>query len=57
MAIIHEQIIIVKISKLTKAHSVPEDLVSSDLISAIQELSEQLVDAGCVVEIEIPGQS
>jgi hypothetical protein len=57
MAKIHEQIITVKISKLVKSNSEPVELVSSELVDAIQELTEQLVGIGCVVEVEILDQS
>lgn len=56
MAKIHEEIVLIKISKLVKTDRSQSQLVSQDLVDALQELSEQLVEPGCVVEIEIPDQ-
>lgn len=56
MAKIHEEIVIIKISKLIKSEHNQPTLVSQDLVDALQELSEQIVESGCVVEIELPDQ-
>jgi hypothetical protein len=52
MAKIHEEVIIIKISKLVKANSDSTDIISAELLAAVQEISEQLVPVGCVVELE-----
>lgn len=57
MAKIHEEIVLIKISKLVKTDRSQSKIISQDLVDALQELSEQLVESGCVVEIEIPDQS
>lgn len=56
MAKIHEEIVLIKISKLVKTDRNQSQIISQDLVDALQELSEQLVESGCVVEIEIPDQ-
>jgi len=56
MAKIHEEIVLIKISKLVKSDKNQSQLINQDLVDALQELSEQLVDSGCVVEIELPDQ-
>lgn len=57
MAQIHEEVVMVKISRLTKASDKPKSVVSMELVEALQELSEQLVEPGCIVEIETVKQS
>jgi hypothetical protein len=57
MAQIHEEVIMVKISKLTKASDKPKSVVPKELVEALQELSEQLVEPGCIVEIETAKQT
>jgi hypothetical protein len=52
MAKIHEEVVVIKLSKLIK-DSVPGDkLATDDMISALQAVAEELVAAGVVVEIE-----
>jgi|LakMenEpi03Aug12_release.lakeMendotaPanAssembly.Ray.scaffolds.fasta_scaffold01844_21 hypothetical protein len=57
MAQIHEEVVVVKISKLAKVSDKPKSIISKDLVEALQELSEQLVEPGCIVEIETAKQS
>lgn len=57
MAQIHEEVVVVKISKLAKASDKPKSVISKELVEALQELSEQLVEPGCLVEIETAKQS
>jgi hypothetical protein len=52
MAKIHEEIIVVKLSKLVKETDQPESAVSEDLVASLIAVTEELVGSGVVVEIE-----
>lgn len=52
MAKIKEEIIVVKISQLTKNSNSGASVISEELIAAITEITEQLVGQACVVEVE-----
>lgn len=52
MAKIHEEIIVIKLSRLVKETDQPASAVSADLISNLTAVMEELVGSGIVVEIE-----
>ncbi len=53
MAKIHEEIVVIKLSKLIKDNDVgPTDIANVDLVSALQSVAEELAGAGVVVEAE-----
>ena len=52
MAKIHEEIIIIKLSRLVKETDQPASAVSEDLISNLTAVMEELVGSGIIVEIE-----
>lgn len=52
MAQIHEEVIIIKLSKLVKADSVPATIASDDIVAALGSVAEELAGAGVVVEVE-----
>ncbi len=52
MAKIKEEIIIIKISQLTKNSDSGASAISDELLAAITEITEQLVGDNCVVEVE-----
>ena len=52
MAKIHEEIIVIKLSKLVKETDKPESAVTEDLITGLSAVVEELVGSGIVVEIE-----
>jgi hypothetical protein len=55
MAKIHEEIITIKLSKLMKDDEPtgPGTIASADVVQAITAVSEELVGAGVVVEVEL----
>lgn len=53
MAKIHEEIVVIKLSKLVKDNDVgPTDIATADLVSALQSVAEELAGPGVVVEAE-----
>jgi len=52
MAKIHEEIIVIRLSRLVKETDQPESAVSEDLVASLTAVVEELVGSGTVVEIE-----
>jgi hypothetical protein len=55
MAKIYEEVVIIKLSKLVKDdHGTPaESLASADTVAALEQVAQELVDKGVVVEVEL----
>ena len=52
MAKIHEEIVVIKLSKLVKDTDSGTEVASADIVAALQSVAEELVGAGVVVEAE-----
>ena len=52
MARIHEEVIVIKLSKLVKDHESPEMVATDELAEALSSVAEELAGAGVVVEVE-----
>ena len=52
MAKIHEEIVVIKLSKLIKESDVGVEIASEDIVAALQSVAEELTGAGIVVEAE-----
>ena len=52
MAKIHEEIVVIKLSKLVKDTDVGTEIATDDIVSALQSVAEELAGAGVVVETE-----
>ena len=52
MAKIHEEVVVIKLSKLVKEGQPTEDLATQDLADALTAVAEELAGAGVVVEVE-----
>jgi hypothetical protein len=52
MAKIHEEVIIIKISKLVKESDSPDQLANDELVASLGAVAEELAGAGVVVEVE-----
>jgi len=53
MAKIHEEIVVIKLSKLVKENdSNQQHIANNDLCDALQSVAEELAGAGIVVEVE-----
>jgi len=52
MAKIHEEIVVIKLSKLVKDSDAGSEIASDDIVSALQSVAEELAGAGVVVEAE-----
>ena len=55
MAKIYEEVVVIKLSKLVKDDQevTPGDLVSQDTIAALEQVAQELVGKGVIVEIDI----
>ena len=52
MAKIHEEVIIIKLSKLVKESDAGTTIAGDDVVAAIATVAEELAGAGVVVEAE-----
>lgn len=52
MAIIHEEILIVKVSKLVKNAEQTPHLITAETVSALEQVTQELVGDGIIVEVE-----
>ena len=52
MAKIHEEVVVIKLSKLVKGGQPTEALATQDLSDALTAVAEELAGAGVVVEVE-----
>jgi len=52
MAKIHEEVVVIKLSKLIKDSAPGDKLVTDDIVSALQTVAEEFAGSGVVVEIE-----
>jgi hypothetical protein len=52
MAKIHEEIVVIKLSKLVKDTDTGSEIASDDIVAALQSVAEELSGAGVVVEAE-----
>ena len=52
MAKIHEEIVVIKLSKLVKDDAAPADIANEEMISALSSVVEELAGAGIVVEVD-----
>jgi hypothetical protein len=52
MAKIHEEIVVIKLSKLIRESDVDTEIASDDIVAALQSVAEELTGAGIIVEAE-----
>jgi hypothetical protein len=52
MAKIHEEIVVIKLSKLVKDTDTGTEIATPDIVTALQSVAEELAGAGVVVEAE-----
>ena len=52
MAKLHEEIIIIKVSKLVKETDVPGTIANDELVASLGAVAEELAGAGVIVEVE-----
>lgn len=55
MAKIHEEVVVIKLSKLIKENEEAVKIATFDLVSALQSVAEELAGPGIVVEAEQVG--
>ena len=52
MAKIHEEIVVIKLSKLIRDNDAGAPIASDDIVAALQTVAEELAGAGVVVEAD-----
>lgn len=52
MAKIHEEIVVIKLSKLIRDSDTDVEIASDDVVAALQSVAEELAGAGIIVEAE-----
>jgi hypothetical protein len=52
MAKIHEEIVVIKLSKLVKDSDAGGEIATADVIAALQSVAEELAGVGVVVEAD-----
>ena len=52
MAKIHEEVVVIKLSKLVKDADIGTTLAVDDVVAALQSVAEELLGAGVVVEVD-----
>ena len=52
MAKIHEEVVVIKLSKLVKDTDAGSDIATPDIIAALQSVAEELTGPGVVVEAD-----
>ena len=52
MAKIHEEVVVIKLSKLVKDNDAGSEIATDDIVAALQSVAEELAGAGVVVEAD-----
>jgi len=52
MAKIHEEVVVIKLSKLIKDNDPGSTIATEDIVAALQSVAEELAGAGVVVEAD-----
>jgi hypothetical protein len=52
MAKIHEEIVVIKLSKLVRDTDAGNEIATADIVAALQSVAEELAGTGVVVEAE-----
>jgi hypothetical protein len=52
MAKIHEELVVIKLSKLVKDNDAGTEIATADIVAALQSVAEELAGAGVVVEAD-----
>jgi hypothetical protein len=52
MAKIHEEIVVIKLSKLVRESDAGTEIATDDIVAALQSVAEELAGTGIVVEAE-----
>jgi hypothetical protein len=52
MAKIHEEVVVIKLSKLVRDNDAGGEIATPDIVAALQSVAEELAGAGVVVEAD-----
>jgi len=52
MAKIHEELVVIKLSKLVKENDAGTEIATDDIVAALQSVAEELAGVGVIVEAD-----
>lgn len=52
MAKIHEELVVIKFSKLTRETQPTDSVITSEISAALEQVAQELVGEGVIVEVE-----
>jgi len=52
MAKIHEEVVVIKLSKLVKENDAGTEIATDDIVAALQSVAEELAGVGVIVEAD-----
>jgi len=52
MAKIHEEVVVIKLSKLVKDSDNPAPIATAEVVTALGQVAEELAGSGVIVEVE-----
>jgi hypothetical protein len=52
MAKIHEEVVVIKLSKLVKENDAGTEIATADIVAALQSVAEELAGVGVIVEAD-----
>jgi hypothetical protein len=53
MAKIHEEVVVIKLSKLVRDDETVDNIATSDIVAALEQVAQELVGTGAVVEAQL----
>jgi hypothetical protein len=53
MAKIHEEVVVIKLSKLVKDDETVDNIATLDIVAALEQVAQELVGTGAVVEAQL----
>ena len=53
MAKIHEEVVVIKLSKLVKDDETVDNIATLDIVAALEQVAQELVGPGAVVEAQL----
>jgi hypothetical protein len=53
MAKIHEEVVVIKLSKLVKDNEAVKDIATPDIVAALEQVAQELVGQSAIVEAQV----
>jgi hypothetical protein len=52
MAKIHEEVVVIKLSKLVRENETVDEIATPDIVAALEQVAQELVGTGAIVEAQ-----